>query len=759
MAPIKWSEFHVNRTVAGVQQQVQVQALKNGMFVGTWLEEVKNDQGVVVSSAIKAQVFYSGAAPMGSEIPVSLATTGSVEEPTITVLSSGRFVVAWHCEDPDPGATVKSTIKARIFNADGSAYDADGDGMRDEEIVLAGSAEAGKLSHPSLAALSGDKFVATYTTNNGTPATPEYDVRGCLFSGSGVMQGDAFVVNATTIGDQGNATVIGTDGGFAVVFSSMEVISGSPVDRVSGRVFTLDGGTSTGGAQFVLSNSWDGLAPPKITKLADGRFVAVWSELDFSGAAGADVDGTCVKAQIYKADGTPDSNAIRVNALVKEGDQFAPAVTALAGGGFAIAYVSPGASSGFTNIRTVTFSGAGAFVGEDVVASDVSINAYRGAPTITELFDGRLIVSWDQVKKISPNGAPAVFDRDTVGQVLDYRIKGIDLTWGNGNDQAVGTQFDDTMNGGDGDDHLAGAGGNDLLIGGSGSDRLEGGTGADKMQGGIGNDVYYVDNAGDTVTEGTGEGYDTVFTSTDYILGANVEALEALTGAVRLTGNVGANVIRGNAADNIINGGAGADRMEGGLGNDSYDVDDANDVVVENFGAGLDTIFTWISYTLGENIENLTGQGTAKLSLRGNDLANVITGSTGADTIRGGLGQDKLVGGKGKDIFVLDSPALNTKANVKALADFKVVDDSIWLENAVFTKLGKKGSEKKPVQLATSAFWLGTKAHDKDDRIIVDIKKGNVFYDEDGSGKKAAVLIATLPKKLTTISEKDFFII
>ena len=64
-----------------------------------------------------------------------------------------------------------------------------------------------------------------------------------------------------------------------------------------------------------------------------------------------------------------------------------------------------------------------------------------------------------------------------------------------------------------------------LLIGNSSDNILDGVTGADTMIGGQGNDVYYVDNVGDVVTELAGEGTDTVQSSISYQLGSNMENL------------------------------------------------------------------------------------------------------------------------------------------------------------------------------------------------------------------------------------------
>ena len=108
------------------------------------------------------------------------------------------------------------------------------------------------------------------------------------------------------------------------------------------------------------------------------------------------------------------------------------------------------------------------------------------------------------------------------------------------------------------------------------------GGGADAMAGGDGDDVYFVDDAGDAVTEQAGEGADTVRSTVSFALSAAVESL-ALTGAAAVdgTGNGLNNAITGNDAANLIDGRGGADLMAGGLGDDSYVVDDAGDVLVE----------------------------------------------------------------------------------------------------------------------------------------------------------------------------------
>ncbi len=85
-----------------------------------------------------------------------------------------------------------------------------------------------------------------------------------------------------------------------------------------------------------------------------------------------------------------------------------------------------------------------------------------------------------------------------------------------------------------------GYGGDDCLRGDEGNDTANGGSGADRMLGGQGNDTYIVNNPGDIVTEGLNNGSDTVQSSVNFTLGANVEDL-TLTGTSDIdgTGNSG----------------------------------------------------------------------------------------------------------------------------------------------------------------------------------------------------------------------------
>ena len=238
------------------------------------------------------------------------------------------------------------------------------------------------------------------------------------------------------------------------------------------------------------------------------------------------------------------------------------------------------------------------------------------------------------------------------------------LSGDDGDDVITGEQGNDALFGGKGADQLMGNEGDDRLQGDGGDDLLDGGAGNDALIGGTGNDRYMVDAVGDTITEQAGEGWDQVGSSAEaYTLADNLEELTLRDGALRGTGNALDNVLTGNALANVLEGGLGADVIDGGLGadtliggqgNDVYVVDNPGDVVVEQWGGGIDTVRAAVDYVLSNQVDNLVMTGYAPLSGTGNDLDNHLTGNDAANLLDGGLGADTLEGGRGDDTYVVD---------------------------------------------------------------------------------------------------------
>ena len=295
---------------------------------------------------------------------------------------------------------------------------------------------------------------------------------------------------------------------------------------------------------------------------------------------------------------------------------------------------------------------------------------------------------------------------------------------------------------------LVGNAGANWLEGRQGNDTLDGQGGADVMSGLSGNDTYHVDHAGDRIEEledidGGYGGVDQVISTISHTLGTSLENLVlAGSGAIDGTGNAGNNTLQANAADNVLDGGAGIDTLSyagsavgsGGITVNLGIVDASGSATVLG-GSGTDLV---------RNFENITGSKFADL-LTGDKLANVLSGGNGNDKLDGaggndrlfgGLGNDTLTGGLGKDIFAFDI-APDAAKNRDTVSDFSALDDTIWLDNAVFQSLGATGALNAEYLRAGAGV---TTAADTDDFILYDSSTGALYYDADGSGSAAAAV-------------------
>lgn len=147
--------------------------------------------------------------------------------------------------------------------------------------------------------------------------------------------------------------------------------------------------------------------------------------------------------------------------------------------------------------------------------------------------------------------------------------------------------------------------------------------------------------------------------------------------------------------------------------------------------------------------EQIVGEaGKDRLSgASGNDR---IFGEANNDTLIGGAGNDILVGGKGKDIFIFDVKP-NTRYNLDQIVDFNVYDDTIYLRQAAFSGITRKGT------LLKDAFVVGDRVYDAEDRIIYLKSEGALFYDPDGTGPARAIQFASIGAKLG-LTAYDFYV-
>jgi RTX calcium-binding nonapeptide repeat (4 copies) len=235
---------------------------------------------------------------------------------------------------------------------------------------------------------------------------------------------------------------------------------------------------------------------------------------------------------------------------------------------------------------------------------------------------------------------------------------------------------------------------------------------------------------------------------------ASADTLQGGAGADTIFGGADNDALLGGEGKDTLNGGLGDDTLQGGAGNDTYQLTNADgDVILEDSGAGVDTIITKLTINLDDyaNVENVDLQGKVAVDIFDNDLDNVLRGSSGSNDIHAGLGNDKLYGEGGSDVFHFAAYGVD---NSDRVLDFDG-NDAVALDRSVFTGLARTSGH-----LVASDFVAGSAAKIADEAaVIYNSKTGILSYDDDGKGGDAADAIAFIGKKLQGFDFNDILLL
>lgn len=319
------------------------------------------------------------------------------------------------------------------------------------------------------------------------------------------------------------------------------------------------------------------------------------------------------------------------------------------------------------------------------------------------------------------------------------------------------------VNGSNSADVIVGDAGANRLNGLGGDDALEGQLGADTIDGGAGTDlVSYFDNAAVNVQLWQGFAVD-AGGSTDRLIG--IENVNGSNSADVIAGDNGANLLRGLGGNDLIEGQLGADTVDGGDGVDTVSYFDNAGVTVSlatgsatDAGGSIDTLL---------GIENVNGSNSNDV-ITGDAAANRLNGLGGNDLLEGGAGRDRLLGGTGDD--TLTGGASPDILNGGAGADLfrygfaNEGRDTIQgfvsgLDGFEIDASGFRGGLTAGMDLgAAGRFVEGTAATAAFGQFIYDTGAGRLFWDVDGTGTRAAAVIADLGAG-TALVASDFTIV
>ena len=507
------TEFLVNSTTANVQRDPTITALADGRFVVAWSDHSASG-GDTDGTAVRAQLFNADGSALATEFLVNTTTSAEQFQPTITALADGRFVVAWTDSSQTGGDTAFYSVRAQLFNPDGSVSGA--------EFVV-NTTTAFNQFQPTIAALAGGRFVVAWTDGSQTGGdTSGTAIRAQVFNANGSTFGTEFLVNTAAFRDQDLPAITGlADGRFVVTWKDGSDLNGY---SVRAQIFNADGSTS--GAEFLVNTTTDrDQTQPTTTALADGRFVMAW--VDTSLLVGNPF-GAAIVAQLFNANGSTSGAEFLVSTGNISG-QYPPTITALADGRFAVAWTDASMTGG-----------------------DTSGSAIRA-----QIFDPR---------EAAVVLSGTALNDDYVGTGFGDQMSG-----GFGSDTLTGAAGADTLFGADGNDRLFGGAGTDTLMGGAGLDSLFGGSSLDYLNGHAGNDRLYGGAAADWLRGGAD--HDRLFAEAgnDQLFGeAGNDWLYGGQGIDWLFGGADNDQLFGGTDNDRLTGGTGIDRMAGGGGADVF---------------------------------------------------------------------------------------------------------------------------------------------------------------------------------------------
>ncbi len=336
----------VNLDITGVNDAPDASGLPFSIVVAEY-RSVTLDMSSIVLSDIDTSTAMTVTLTVSSG-RLSASDASSV---TVTGSGTGTLTLTGTASNLDAFLNLSSSIHYQGGAGDSAGESATltltaNDGEGSGEVVLGAttlnftaadiqvnSHTGGDQTQAAATALEGGGFVVVWTSNGEDgEATGVY---GRLYGADGQPAGEAFQVNTETAGQQlwPAATAL-PDGGFVVVWTSHLESDGQDGDR--GGIFAqrYDAAGTAVGAEFqVNSFTVENQWMPAITTLADGGFVVVWR------AYGQDGDAGGIFGQRYGADGLASGDEFPVNSNT-DGDQGGAQVTALPDGGFVVVWMS-----------------------------------------------------------------------------------------------------------------------------------------------------------------------------------------------------------------------------------------------------------------------------------------------------------------------------------------------------------------------------------------------------------------------------------
>ncbi|MGX7894896.1 calcium-binding protein [Tsuneonella sp. HG222] len=699
-------------TLPGLQSEADVLATSDGGFAITWAQASyssstgQSGAGDIYLQRFDAQGNARSEPVLVNAVPDSGFAPGmSDHTPTVAELGDGSLAIAWVST-----RSGSADIYASIFSPTGQPVAQD---------ILVHANTAGSQEQPVVIDLGSGNFLVAWHTNTGPTGENDGELHGQVFDRTGARVGGEFLINTQNAGDQfavSAATL--ANGNAIVVWESNLLIKAQLFDPSGNRV----------GTEFTVAPQQFEQMRPYVAPAVDGGFVVGWID-----------NGAGIAARSFNADTTPLGDAFRV----VEGLVSSFELDLQGQGGLAVSYSIDRTvySRLLTSVPAQTITGSPA--SEDLYGNSLD-NTIYGLAGNDQLFGGAgndRLFGGTGINFI--DGGPGIDTVDFSGWGYPVQVDLLNNVAAHEDatdyvfnvENVIGSAFADVLIGDAQENRLEGGSGDDLLAGGAGADALIGGAGSDTAS--------YEGNFGGVFVNLTlGKGY------TNFAFGDTYDSIENVLGssfADFLIGDPGINRLDGGPGNDTVIGGIGPDILIGGAGSDTLSFEDNSGTVFVDLksGKGYNNAAQGDTFS---GFENVIG-GLFDDTLIGDDGANFLDGAMGADT---------LVGAGGADTFAFSyAPGATSvwgSPNVDTIVDFKTGEDKLAISSAAF------GGVLTPGALPSDRFLVGSAAGDSNDRFVYDQASGKLYFDADGNGSGAPVLMAMFLNH-DPVAASDFVIV
>lgn len=419
-------EFLVNTTTLNSQNYVALTGLASGGFVATWTDS-SGQGGDPTAPGVKAQLFGANGTKLGGEFLVNTTVVSSQDQPVITSLSNGGFVVVWR-DLSLQGDSSGPGVKAQVFDAGGAKVGGE---------FQVNTTTVNTQDQPAVAALPGGGFAVTWHDNSILAADASgFGIKAQVFDNAGVKLGSEVQINTATNSNQEQPSIAAlSSGALVLTWTDFSAQGGDADGGVKMQLFT-----PTAGSVSNLTVSATALSEASVQNVAvaslnaNGAYNAAYTYqlIDDSTGGAFRIEGDkLIVADSLKLDyetATAATLTIRVNdgfgnafdkifdfairdAAIEHrfagggellantaiaNNQQQAAVAVLASGTTVTVWADGSAQGGDASsygIKMQLLDSAGARIGGEVLVNAQILNS-QDSPTIAALASGGYVVGW-----------------------------------------------------------------------------------------------------------------------------------------------------------------------------------------------------------------------------------------------------------------------------------------------------------------------------------------------------------------------------